>query len=237
MLNLLLVSSSRCHPHDYLDHCAVEMQSLFVGAREIAFVPFARPGGISHDAYTEIAQKRFAQIGIHVRGIHEFHEPAAGLEEVDGVFVGGGNTFVLLSDLYQNRMVDVLRRRINSGMPYMGTSAGSNIAGLTIGTSNDMPIVEPKSFTALGLVPFNINPHFPAAKPDATHKGETREDRIREFHFFNDQPVLAMHEDGMLRITDNEMRLVGTRPALLFEKNLATPRSFEPGRLPGLTNR
>lgn len=114
----------------------------------------------------------------------------------------------------------------------MGTSAGSNIAGLTIGTSNDMPIVEPESLSALGVVPFNINPHFPAVKPDETHKGETRHDRIKEFHYFNDQPVLALHEDGMLRVRGEEIRLIGTRPARLFEKDSPTPRILEPGFLP-----
>lgn len=214
--NLLLVSSSKCHPHGYLDHCAEHAAELFAGVTEIIFVPFARPGGMSHDDYTTTARDRFAQMGIAVRGIHEFDDPVAAIESTGGVFIGGGNTFVLLSGLYEHKLIEPMRSRLLAGMPYMGTSAGSNVAGLSIGTSNDMPIMHPPSFDAFGVVPFNINPHFPTAPPDPTHMGETRDTRIGEFHVFNSLPVVAIHEDNMLRVQGESMRLIGERHAYLF---------------------
>lgn len=213
---LLLVSSSRCHPHKYLDHCEAEMRRLFAGVREVLFVPYARPSGNTHDQYTAVARGRFEKMGFGLRGVHESADPRAAVAAAEGVFIGGGNTFVLLRDLYEHDLVEELRKRIAAGMPYAGTSAGSNVAGLSIGTSNDMPIVHPPTFAALGVVPFNINPHYPHTPPDPTHRGETRKDRIREFHFFNTQPVIALHEDGMLRIEGPAITLVGHRDALLF---------------------
>lgn len=216
MRNLLLISSSRCHPHGYLDHCEEQVRQLFEGIDEIIFVPFARPSGMSLDAYTKTARDRFQLMDIDVTGLHQHADPKAALQSTGGVFIGGGNTFVLLRDLYQHGCLPVLQQRVRDGMPYMGTSAGSNVAGLTIGTSNDMPIVFPSSFNAIGAVPFNLNPHYPAAKPDPTHQGETRDDRIQEFHVFNDQPVISLHEDGMLRIQGDTGTLIGERPAYLF---------------------
>lgn len=215
---LLLVSSSRCHPHGYLDHCETEVRQLFAGASEVLFVPYARPSGLTHEEYTAIARKRFEKMELGMTGIHECDAPQTAVERARGVYIGGGNTFVLLRELYEQGLVDALRGRIAAGMPYMGTSAGSNVAGLSIGTTNDMPIVQPPSFAGLGAVPFNINPHFPTAKPDPTHRGETREDRIGEFHVFNSQPVVALHEDGMLRIEGPQVRLIGDRNALVFRK-------------------
>lgn len=197
------------------------------------FVPYARPSGYSHDKYTSVARERFQQMGLALRGIHEFADPQAAIDEAQGVFIGGGNTFVLLRDLYAHELVSSLRRRIESGMPYMGTSAGSNVAGLSIGTSNDMPIVYPPSFEALGVVPFNLNPHFPHTPPDSTHHGETRDDRIGEFHVFNSQPVIALHEDGMLRISGSNVELTGQRHALLFRPGTSVER-IEPGPVIGI---
>ncbi len=225
---LLLVSSSRCHPHGYLDHCAREVQNLFAAVHEVLFIPYARPSGCSHDDYTAVARDRFRELGLQLKGIHEVTNPRSALASAQGVFIGGGNTFVLLRDLYQQELLAALRDRILAGMPYMGTSAGSNVAGLSIGTSNDMPIVHPPSFEALGVVPFNINPHFPTAKPDPTHRGETREDRIGEFHHFNRQPVVALHEDGMLRINGSSMTLIGERQALVFRAG-QSPKLVPPG--------
>ncbi|MDP6468928.1 MAG: dipeptidase PepE [Pirellulaceae bacterium] len=213
---LLLVSSSRCHPHGYLDHCEAEIRQLFSGVSEVLFVPYARPAGQTHEAYTDVARARFKRMGLSLKGIHEFPDPRAAVVATKGIFIGGGNTFVLLRDLYALKLLDDLRKRIAAGVPYMGTSAGSNIAGLSIGTSNDMPIVQPASFLAIGAVPFNLNPHFPVALPDPTHRGETRDDRLREFHFFNSQPIVALHEDGMLRVEGPHTTLVGQRDALVF---------------------
>ena len=225
---MLLVSSSRCHPHGYLEHCEEELRRLFHGITEIVFVPYARPAGSTHDAYTRLARERFEQMGFGLRGIHEFDSPRQAVEEAQGIFTGGGNTFVLLRDLYANDLIDPLRERINSGMPYMGTSAGSNIAGMSIGTSNDMPIVHPPSFDALNVVPFNLNPHFPKTKPDPTHRGETREDRIGEFHCFNEQPVIALYEDGMLRVEKDDVTLVGESDAIVFRPQ-SVVESISPG--------
>ena len=213
---LLLISSSRCHPRGYLDHCEAEVLNLFADAEEILFVPYARPAGHTHEEYTGIARKRFERMGKRLTGLHEHADPRDAVAAASGVFIGGGNTFVLLRDLYRHDLVTALRERISAGMPYMGTSAGSNVAGLSVGTSNDMPIVHPPTFDAIGAAPFNINPHYPATPPDPTHKGETRDDRIAEFHVFNQQPVIALHEDGVLRIRGDEVHLIGERHALLF---------------------
>jgi len=213
---LLLASSSRCHPHGYLDHCEAEVRRLFAGVGEVLFVPYARPGGQTHEQYTDVARARFARMGLGLRGLHEFADPRAAVAAAQGVFIGGGNTFVLLRDLHALDLVAELRNRIADGMPYLGTSAGSNVAGPSIGSSNDMPIVQPATFVALGVVPYNLNPHFPATKPDPTHRGETREDRLREFHVFNAQPVVALHEDGMLRVEGARTTLIGQRDALIF---------------------
>ena len=228
MKKLLLVSSSRCHPHGYLEHCESELRLLFAGVSEVLFVPYARPGGLSLDDYTKLARTRFEEMGITVRGVHEFDDLKEALANAQGVFTGGGNTFVLLRDLYEKHLVELLRERIESGMPYMGTSAGSNIAGLTIGTSNDMPIVQPPSFDAIQAVPFNLNPHFPKGKPDPTHRGETREDRITEFHIFNTQPVVALYEDGMLKVDGDDFTLIGESDAILFRPNQQA--RINPGR-------
>lgn len=226
--NLLLVSSSRCHPHGYLDHCEEQVRDLFKDVRDIVFVPYARPGGASWDEYTATAADRFERLGIRVTGIHSYHDKIAAIEHADGIFIGGGNTFVLLKQMAEDGLMAPLRRRIQEGMPYMGTSAGSNVAGLSIGTSNDMPIAYPPTFEALGVVDFNLNPHYPAALPDPTHRGETRDDRIHEFHVFNPQPVISLHEDGMLRVVGDGIELLGERPAYLFRP--ATAReSISPG--------
>jgi dipeptidase E len=170
-------------------------------------------------------------MGLRLRGVHEVADPRAAVAAAEGVFIGGGNTFVLLRDLYEHDLVAELRTRITAGMPYAGTSAGSNVAGLSLGTSNDMPIVYPPSFAALGVVPFNVNPHYPHTPPEATHQGETREDRIREFHVFNKQPVVALHEDGMLRIEGTAVTLVGRRHALVFRPGQDV-EAIQPGKVP-----
>jgi dipeptidase E len=167
-------------------------------------------------------------MGIELKGIHEFNNATHAIEAAEGVFVGGGNTFVLLRQLYEQDLMPVLRRRIDQGMPYLGTSAGTNVAGISIGSSNDMPIVFPPSFDGLAVVPFNINPHFPRSKPDPKHRGETREQRIAEFHFFNEQDVICLHEDGMLRVCHGTTTLIGDSPAYRFRRG-QKPETLEPG--------
>jgi dipeptidase E len=214
--DVLLLSTSTVHGSRFLEYAEDDIRSFFPGGATVLFVPFARPGGITHDGYTELVRTRFGEMGLGLAGLHESADPLAAVNEAEGVFVGGGNTFVLLKALYEAGLLEPLRRRALAGMPYMGSSAGSNLAGLTIGTTNDMPVVEPASFRALALVPFNINPHYLDPDPGSTHMGETRETRIGEFHHFNAQPVLGLREGAMLRVKGNEARVLGSRGGRLF---------------------
>jgi dipeptidase E len=225
---LLLVSTSTTHGTGYLDHCADAMQEVLGGSRSVLFVPYARPSGLSHDAYTAKARDRFAAMDVALGGIHEAGDPVAAVREAEALFIGGGNTFVLLRGLYEAGVIDAIRTRVADGMPYLGTSAGSNVACVTLGTTNDMPVVEPPHFAALGLVPFNINPHYLDPDPGSTHMGETRATRINEFHVFNDQPVVGLREGAMLHVDGDAMTLRGTSGARLFRKG-QEPDEFAPG--------
>jgi len=226
--DILLLSTSTVHGSRFLEYAETDIQHFFSGRETVLFVPFARPGGITHDAYTELASTRFQEMGIGLMGLHEYADPVAAINDAEGVFVGGGNTFVLLRALFSARVLDPLRERAAGGMPYMGSSAGSNLAGLTVGTTNDMPIVEPPSFQALELVPFNINPHYLDPDPGSTHMGETRETRIGEFHCFNTQPVLGLREGAMLRVEGDRAQVLGSRGGRLFTSQ-ADPVEIEPG--------
>lgn len=228
MLDILLLSTSTVHGSGFLQYAEEAIAGFLAERTSVVFVPFARPGGTSHEAYTRLVRETLGELGLSVTGLHEPDDPAAALREAEAVFVGGGNTFVLLSALYELDLMEVLRERARAGMPYMGSSAGSNLAGLTIGTTNDMPIVEPRSFDALGLVPFNLNPHYLDPDPSSTHMGETRETRIREFHHFNRQPVLGLREGAMLRARGREASIAGTRGARLFRPG-AEPVEVEAG--------
>ena len=225
---LLLVSTSTTHGTGYLDHCAAAMQEVLGERWSVLFVPYARPSGLSHDAYTAKARDRFAVMDVALGGIHEAGDPVAAVREAEALFIGGGNTFVLLRGLYEAGVIDAIRERVADGMPYLGTSAGSNVACVTLGTTNDMPVVEPPHFAALGLVPFNINPHYLDPDPGSTHMGETRATRINEFHVFNDQPVVGLREGAMLRVEGDAMTLRGTSGARLFRKG-QEPDEFAPG--------
>ncbi len=225
--NILLVSTSTTHGTGYLEHCQNEIKELLGERKSILFIPYARPGGISHSDYTTKAQEGFTALGIEVQGIHEAESPIAAVEQAEAVFIGGGNTFLLLRQLYANKLIEPLQKRVQQGMPYMGTSAGTNVAGKTIGTTNDMPIVFPKSFDALQLVPFNINPHYLDPLPDSTHMGETRETRIAEFHVHNRQPVVGLREGSMLRIKGDRISLLGPLSARIFLQG-QKPMEFKP---------
>lgn len=183
------------------------------------FIPYARPGGISHDAYTENVRMAFAKINIKVQGIHEFENPAEAVRKAEGIFTGGGNTFLLVTQLYKNNVMNVLAETVKNGTPYLGTSAGSNICGLTMQTTNDMPIIYPPSFQTLGIIPFNLNPHYLDADAQSTHMGETRETRIKEFHQFNNLPVLGLREGSWLEVKGNSIILKGNLTARLFRQN------------------
>jgi len=219
-IKLLLASTSTIYGGTYLDYLTDAVQKHFENAQNILFIPYARPGGLSHQAYSEIAEKKFKSLGLNLKGLHSFDNPKKALMAADGVFTGGGNSFVLLKALYDLKLLSVLKSRVMEGMPYMGSSAGSNLAGLTIGTSNDMPIVYPPSFEALGAVHFNINPHYLDPISGSKHMGETRETRIKEFHSYNTQAVLGLREGSWLEVAGNAIWLRGDLSARLFRKEL-----------------
>lgn len=215
---LLIASTSTVHGSGYLEYI-MDDAVRFLGMDEIVFIPYARPSGVTYDEYTEAPKKAFATKGIKVKGLHEFENPKEAILNAKAIFTGGGNTFLLLKTLYELDLIDALRVAVNSGTPYMGSSAGSNITGLTIGTTNDMPIVYPPSFEALGFLPFNLNPHYLDPDPNSTHKGETRETRIKEFHKFNSQPVLGLREGSWLEVQNGKIELKGNLTARLFQQD------------------
>jgi dipeptidase E len=219
MKKLIVASTSTIHGSGYLDYLLDKLTLFFQFTETILFIPYARPSGLSHDAYTEIVQKAFKKIDKNIVGIHQFENPKKALLEAKGIFVGGGNSFVLLDELYKNDVFDTLKSVIQSGIPYLGTSAGSNICGKTIGTSNDMPIVHPPSFDALSIIPFNINPHYLDPNPKSKHMGETRETRIKEFHFFNSQSVVGLREGSFLEVSGERITLKGPLKVRIFEYN------------------
>lgn len=227
MKNILIASTSTLHNGSYLEYLLPELKIFFVNCMEIIFIPYARPSGISHDDYTRKVKDTFSKINISVKGLHEFDDPIETLENAKGIFTGGGNTFLLVSQLYKNKVIDILEKVVKNGTPYLGTSAGSNICGLTMNTTNDMPIVYPPSFRTLGFVSFNINPHYLDPIEGSTHMGETRETRINEFHQFNPQPVVGLREGSWLEVKGDSIKLKGNLTARIFKRN-ETPFEVAP---------
>ena len=226
MKRIIIASTSTLHGGGYLEYLLPTLSVHFNTVKNLLFIPFARPSGITLDEYTRKVSEAFAQIGINVQGIHEFDNPIEALENAEGIFTGGGNTFLLVTQLYKTGIIETLEKVVKNGTPYLGTSAGSNICGLTMGTTNDMPIVYPPSFNTLGFVPFNINPHYLDPIEGSTHMGETRETRINEFHHFNSQPVLGLREGSWLEVSGNKITLKGALTARLFRQN-ETPVEVE----------
>jgi dipeptidase E len=226
MKNLILASTSTLHGSQLLEYIYDELKVHFSECEEILFIPFARPGGITHDEYNEKITNAFKNIGKSVKGLHECSDPISAIENAKGIFTGGGNTFVLINQLYRRSLIEPLKNALNNGVPYLGTSAGTNICGLSIGTTNDMPIVYPQSFDALKMVPFNINPHYIDPDPSSTHMGETRETRINEFHKFNDIPVVGLREGSFIEVKNEQIFLRGRLAARIFE-NDKTPYEIE----------
>ena len=219
MKNIIIASTSTLHGGDYLDYLLPELKLHFADCKTILFIPFARPSGISHEEYTAKVALAFAKIGKKVQEIHECDNYSAAIKNAEGIFVGGGNTFLLVSQLYKNDSMIALADAVKNGTPYLGTSAGSNICGLTMQTTNDMPIVYPPSFKTLGLIPFNLNPHYLDAESQSNHMGETRETRIKEFHSFNTIPVLGLREGSWLDVKGDKIVLKGNLTARLFRQN------------------
>lgn len=216
-MRLLLISNSTLHGGGYLDHCAGAIES-FVGPRvaRVLFVPYAL---YDRDAYAARARARLRQMGLELDSVHDAASgPLQAIEEAQALFIGGGNTFRLLDALWRHELVDPIRRRVRGGMPYIGSSAGSNVACVTIKTTNDMPIVQPPRLEALNLVPFNINPHYLDPAPGSTHMGETREERIAQFHEENDPPVVGLREGAWLLVDGEAVTLQGSTGARLFRK-------------------
>ncbi len=228
MKRLLIASTSTLHESGYLEYLRQDLAQLFSGCKQILFIPYARPGGISEDAYTEKAQVFFKSLGILLKGIHTFKDPIKAIEEAEGFFTGGGNTFLLVKQLYQHQVLEPLRNAIFDGTPYLGTSAGSNICGVTMQTTNDMPIVYPPSFKTLGVVPFNINPHYLDPDPNSNHMGETRETRIKEFHTQNSLPVIGLREGSWLDVQGESIILRGNLSARIFKQS-KTPFELDSG--------
>ncbi|GLB52205.1 dipeptidase E [Neptunitalea chrysea] len=218
MKRMIIASTSTVHGGTYLSYILPELEKFFAEVKTILFVPYARPGGISHDDYTGIASKGFAAIGKEVVGLHTFESPEKAVKSAEAIFVGGGNTFLLVTQLYKNKVMEAIREAVYNGVPYLGSSAGSNITGLTMQTTNDMPIIYPPSFKTLGLVPFNINPHYIDADKQSKHMGETRETRIKEFHKINTLPVIGLREGSWLEVIGEEITLKGTLSARIFEQ-------------------
>lgn len=215
-MKLLLISSSNVYGYGYLDHAEPFIREFLGAIDRVAFIPYAAR---DHAAYVDTVRDRFAKMEIDV--VEE-------LDRADALFVGGGNTFRLLNTLYERRLLDAIRERVRGGLLYIGSSAGTNVAAPTIKTTNDMPVVWPPSLEAFGFVPFQINPHYLDADPTSNHQGETREERIRDFHDDNDTTVVGLREGAMLRVDDERVQLIGSAPARIFVKG-QPPSELEPG--------
>ena len=222
---VLLISNSTLYGSGYLDHAETEIRSFLGDVRRVLFVPYAL---FDRDKYAATAQQRFQKMGYMLTSVHTATDPVAAVDETDAVFIGGGNTFRLLKALYDFKLLDPIRNRVSNGMPYIGSSAGSNVAAPTIKTTNDMPIVQPPSFDALGLVSFQINPHYLDPDSNSKHLGETREERIIQFLEENDTPVVGLREGAMLRIEHGNTILRGSTGARIFRKGME-PIEILPG--------
>ncbi|GJM25965.1 MAG: peptidase E [Phycisphaerae bacterium] len=227
----ILLGSGGFRTDERKANLAAMMKSHFGSIKTLLFVPYALH---DRDAYETLITENNLHGGYQIQGIHRLADPKQAIQQAEGIYVGGGNTFRLLKTLYDNDLLDVIRERVKEGMPYLGISAGTNVACPTMMTTNDMPICMPPSFDALGLVPFQINAHYfcgsTFVKEGDTyqeHFGETRDDRLREFHEMNDTPVIGLWEGGMIQIIDGQATLHAT-PARLFRRG-QDPIDLQPG--------
>ena len=223
---LLLVSNSTLHGGGYLDHVASEVAAFFRGCRSILFAPFAL---FDRDAYAERARERFRAMGLRLESLHDAGDPIERVRNAPGIFVGGGNTFRLLDALARGGLLEPIREAVSAGVPYLGSSAGAIVACPTLRTTKDMPIVEPPSFEALGLVDFQISPHYLDPDPASTHMGETQEERILQYLEENAAPVVGLREGAFLRVAGDSVVLAGVAGARLFRRG-APPLEARPER-------
>lgn len=220
-MNLLLISNSTNAGEEYLKYPIAEIAKTLKGVSEVVFIPYAAVT-FSYDEYEAKVQARFNELGIKVKSIHHALNKRNFLRNAEAIVIGGGNTFALLKRMQEEDLLDMIHRRVKAGVPYIGWSAGSNVTCPTICTTNDMPIVQPESFRAIGLVSFQINPHYLDANP-VGHAGETREQRIMEYLEANrSRYVIGLREGCMLRIDDNGIELIGSRPMRIFKKGIET---------------
>ncbi|WP_294218207.1 dipeptidase PepE [uncultured Chryseobacterium sp.] len=227
-MNIILASTSTLYGGSYLEYLREELIDLYTGIEELIFIPFARPGGISHDEYTAKARTFFETLGIRVKGVHEFEDMKQAVDNAQAYFTGGGNTFLLVKTLHEEGLMKLLKQNIESAKPYLGCSAGSNIGGQNMKTTNDMPIVYPPSFDCMGLVPFNLNPHYLDPDPGLKHNGETRETRIREFLTQNTLKVVGLREGNWIRRKGNTITVEGSELTRIFEPG-KEPYEIGPG--------
>ncbi len=220
-MRLLLISNSTMPGEAYLDYPKQEIK-MFLGQKPLTalFIPYAAVT-FSFDTYEQKVAGRFTELGFNVKSIHHFSDPVQAVNDAEAIVVGGGNTWQLVRMLHENKLMGVIREKVLNGTPYIGWSAGSNVACPTLRTTNDMPITDPKGFETIRLVPFQINPHYLDANPEG-HGGETREQRIDEFLEINpDVYVAGLREGTMLRVENDQMRLIGNRTARIFKKGNA----------------
>lgn len=217
-MKLLLISNSTMPGQPYLDYPKHEIQK-FLGEKPVTalFIPYAAVT-FSYDAYVEKVNGRFSEIGHKVVGIHTFDNPVKAIEKADAIIVGGGNTWQLVRQMNDNKLMAAIREKVLSGTPYIGWSAGSNVACPTLRTTNDMPVTDPKGFNCINLVPFQINPHYLDANPEG-HGGETREQRIEEFLEVNPGVYVAgLREGTMFKLENKKLELIGSRKCRVFKK-------------------
>jgi dipeptidase E len=212
---LLLISNSTLYGSGYLDHAESEIRDFLGRIGRVLFVPFAL---YDRDAYANLARQRLKSMGYDLQSVHEVSDAPQAVNDAEAIFIGGGNTFRLLKSLYDSELLLPIRRRITAGIPYIGSSAGAIVAGPTLKTTKDMPVVEPPSFDALGLIAFQISPHYLDPDPHSTHMGETQEERINQFLEENDAPVAGIREGAILRVEGDAIVLKGKSGARIFRK-------------------
>jgi len=225
---MIIASTSTIHGTSYLTYLLPILSIHFKNVSNILFIPYARPSGISYDEYTAKAREVFAKINIAVKGIHEFENANDAVKNAEGIFTGGGNTFELVHQIYSNGIFNDLKEVVENGTPYLGTSAGSNICGITMMNTNDMPIVYPPSFKTLEFIPFNINAHYLDPIDGSTHMGETRETRIKEYHQYNWTSVVGLREGSWLQVSGTTITLKGELSARVFKQH-QEPYEIESG--------